>query len=162
MFLLSKAVNRGSWVGDRKGTFFHDSRTTIHNSRGFTLIEVLIAIAVLACGLVLIVEGMSRSQQAIRIAENMVYAAQLAEEKLTEYEMEVRQSHVLRSGTENGKVFQRSQGFQWEKKAEPYFDELIKEDTQLSRTGSVVAWKEGPRHNRLQMESLVLNRDKTA
>jgi type II secretion system protein I len=72
-------------------------------SLGFTLVEALVAIAILATGLMLVIEGMGRTEQALRIADNLVTASQIAEKKLIETELDILELHRLSMKTEEGK-----------------------------------------------------------
>lgn len=129
--------------------------------RGFSLIEVLIAVIILATGLVFVIEGMARTQQALRISRNLVTASQIAEEQLTESELDVRQQHKLRSGFEQGREKFPGREFGWEKKTQAYYDETIKDETQLNQIDIRVSWNEGPtRENHMNFGSLILNREK--
>jgi hypothetical protein len=105
---------------------------------------------------------MGRSQQAIRIAEDMVSAAQLAEEKFSDSEMEVRQSHKLRAGNESGKLAVNGRTFTWKKSIAPYSDEDLKDETKMNTVAVSVEWKAANRNNQMQIESLILNREKQA
>ena len=130
-------------------------------SRGFTLIEVLIAIVILATGLVLIVEGMGRSQQVLRISENLFTASQIAEEKLAELHLEMRDRHKLNFGSDQGREQFPGRIFNWAKTVHTYSDKTIEDETKLNQADISVEWNEGPaRQNKLELSSLILNREK--
>ena len=134
-----------------------------NNQRGFTLIEVLIAILILACGLVLVIEGMGRTEQAIRVSQNLVAASQTAEAELVASEIEVRERHSLHAGNESGREKAPGREYAWQKKISPYTDETIKDETKLNQVDVQVDWKEGARGtNTLKLSSIILNREKTA
>lgn len=149
----------------------HSPQSTVHgpqpttytreSSKGFTLIEVLIASVILATGLLLVIEGMSRGQQGMRTAENLVIASQLADEKMTESEIETRQLHRLNMGSDKGEEILPGKNFKWVKSHEPYSDASIPDATKLNRVDVEVQWQEGAsRNNNLKMQTLVLNREK--
>ena len=132
-----------------------------NNPRGFTLVEVLIAMVILATGVLLIIESMGRSQQAIRIAENLVQASLIMDQKLTESEMEVHDRHKLHFGNEEGKERFPGKEFQWSKATGIYSHPSIKDQTKMNQIDVSVKWKEGGlRKNELHLESLILNREK--
>ena len=137
------------------------SGRSLRNDRGFSLIEVLIAIVVIATGLVLIVEGMTRSQEAIGIANNLVVAGRLAEEKLTELEMQVLQGDILRSSSEGGTERVNGRSFSWTQQVRVYQDPLIEDQTKMNQAEAHVQWKEGAfRQNKFTLATLLLNPEK--
>jgi type II secretion system protein I len=131
------------------------------DSRGFTLIEVLVAIVILAVGLVTVIEAMARTEQAFRISQNLVTASQLLEDKLTEAELEVRQFHELRTGSDQGFLRLPGREFKWVKEIRPYMDRSMKDATKLNRVDVTIQWREGStRQNQLALGSLIVNREK--
>ncbi len=129
-------------------------------SSGFTLIEVLIAIVILATGIVLVIEAMGRTQQALRISENLVTSTQIAEEKFAESELEVRQLHKLRFASHQGQEKKIDRTFDWEKNVKGYRDAVLEKDGLLNQVSTRVRWREGIRDNSLNFSSLLLNREK--
>ena len=128
--------------------------------KGFTLIEVLIAIVVVATGLVLLVEAMGRSQQAIGISQNVITASRLAEEKLAEVELEARQGKSLRSSTDKGSERVRGREFVWAKQTGPYNDPLIEDQTKMSEAETQVQWKEsGGIKREVELATLFMKRE---
>lgn len=130
------------------------------SSRGFTLIEVLLAILIFATGIVLVMEGMGRSQYVLGISQNLVTAVLLAEKQITQSELETLQNHKLRVGSEEGKEKVRGRDFKWFKQIQPCLDESIKDKTKLSQVDLKVEWKEGSRQDQVVLSALVLNREK--
>ena len=132
-----------------------------NNQRGFTLVEVLIAIVILATGILLMIESMGRSQQAIRIADNLVRGSLLLDQKLTDLEMEVRDRHRLSYGNSEGKLRQPGKEFSWQTYTRPYHDDSVLDQTKINQSTISVKWKEaGNRSNELTFESLILNHEK--
>ena len=140
-------------------SFFH----LLSSSRGITLIEVLIASVIMSTGLLLIIEGMGRSQTAIRTAENMVLSSQLAEEQLAQTDIQARQFAKISSSSESGTVKIPGREFQWQKRIEPFHHKSIKDETKLNRVSVELTWKEGGRSDGgFALESLILNREKVS
>ena len=129
------------------------------DSKGFTLTEVLIAVVILATGLLLIIEGMGRSQQALRVGENLISASREAEERLSEYEIEVRERNRLSTGTEEGTSRYLGKEFKWEKECAAFHDSSLADETKLNFVHVQISWKEGSRDNRFALDSLILNRE---
>lgn len=131
------------------------------SERGFTLVEALVAIVILASGLVLVAEGMGRTQQAFRISEHLAAASLLGQEKMAEWEMELEQFRKLRSGTDQGREKIGDREYTWEKAVRPYRHKSIKDTTKLNQADVLFQWKEGRgRSGRLELSSLFLNREK--
>ena len=131
------------------------------NSSGFTLIEVLIAITILATGLVLVVEGMGRTEQALRVSHNLINAAETAEGQLIQSELEVRQEHKLTSRADQGTEKFPGREFVWHKEVKPFRHETVKDETKLNEVDVRVEWREGGRgQNWLSLSSIILNQEK--
>ncbi|MBN1687889.1 MAG: type II secretion system minor pseudopilin GspI [Candidatus Omnitrophica bacterium] len=132
----------------------------LNKSSGFTLIEVLVAIVILAIGLVSVIEGMARTEQAFRISQNLVISSEILEQKMTESELEVRQFHQLRTGQDKGKEQFLGQEFSWVKEVRPYVDESISDATKLNQVTIRIQWKEGSRRNNWNATTIIANREK--
>ena len=136
-------------------------RSAVCSPKGFTLIEVLIAILILATGMVLVIEGMGRTEQAIRVSQNLVTASMIASDQLVKSQLEVREKHKLSSGSDQGSERLPGRNFHWEKKVGPYSDESLEDQTKLNQVDVEVRWKEGSRgENLLKLSSIILNREK--
>lgn len=132
----------------------------LRNNKGFTLIEVLVAIVVLAVGLVLVAEAMGRTQQAMRISENLITASRLAEEKVTEAELDVLQYHKLQSSSADGTERFPGRQFVWRRTIAPFTHSTIEDETKANIVLTAVEWREGRRKNQLDLSTVVLNQDK--
>ena len=130
------------------------------NSAGFTLLEVLIAVIIFSTGLVLVVEAMGRTQQAIGISQNLIAACGIAQEKITESQLRVLERHKLEKTSEEGKEKLLSRDFAWEKKTRAFQDPTIRDETKLNQVDIRVAWSEGARHNLLNLSAIILNHEK--
>ncbi len=116
---------------------------------------------ILAFGLVLVAEGMSRTEQAYRISQNAVIASQIADEKLMESEIEVRQRHKLRYSFDDGQEKFPGKFFDWKREVRGYSHESILDETKLSRVDVTLDWKDGAvRNNSEVFSTLVMNREK--
>ena len=63
--------------------------------RGFTLIEIMVSIGILSFGLILILQGFTQSLNVLRICRNNLKITLLAEEKITEIQIKVKQDKDL-------------------------------------------------------------------
>jgi general secretion pathway protein I len=76
---------------------------------GFTLIEVLVALGILATSLVVLLENVSSSIRLSAISRDLTVAAMIARDKMTEIELDGK--YVI--GNEEGDFEDRYPGFWW-------------------------------------------------
>ena len=134
--------------------------TLVRLSAGFTLVELLIATVILSTGLLLVIEGMARSQQGMRVGENLVLASQVLEEQFSESEINVLQYHKLPGGSTSGKEIFPGKVFRWKKEEDAYSHPTIKDETKINQVTIQVSWDEGIRKNNLEIGSIIINREK--
>lgn len=128
--------------------------------RGFTLIEVLIAAVILAGGLVFVIEGMGRTQQILRIADNLVTASLTAEEKFIEAQLEMNKSQELSSVSGRGQEKFPGLEINWDRQVRGYTDSTVQGTGKLNEVDVNVQWHEGHRQNILKLISLILTHEK--
>lgn len=107
---------------------------------GFTLIEVMLSVAVLALGFVLILQGFAYSLNTLRISENNLATSLLAEIKMDEMQIEAKQGGDVLLGSSSDKVLSDNIEFYWKTKVTPY-----EEDEELNIAEAALSWKEGKR-----------------
>ena len=149
-----------SWLSKSKSVrrFLPQKRLTLS---GFTLIEVLVAIVILASGIVIIAQALGSTQQILRISHNLVRASQIAEERLAEMEIELRERKRLSLASKQGEERFPESVFKWVRNTGPYTDESIEDQTRINRVDIAVNWNDGPaRKNRETLSSVMMNRDK--
>ncbi len=61
-------------------------------SKAFTLIEIMISIAILSLGLILVLQGLAKCVNILRISQSNLAATLLAEDKMAEVEIAVKQN----------------------------------------------------------------------
>lgn len=142
--------------------FFRDSiRSNQNTTRGFSLIEVLMAVLIMATGFLFITEALSRSQQAIRSSDYLIRASLLAEQKLAETEIHLRQYFGLSIGQDHGEEKSPNRTLAWKRQIQPYHNESMSDESKLHKVNFDMSWQEGSlRKGGLTMESLLMNRDK--
>lgn len=125
--------------------------------RGFTLIEVLVAFAVLAMALTLLLGTLSGATRQVRWASDAGRAALHAQSLLAE----VGVGEALQPGSRDGVL--EDGRYRWTLEVAPYVDPLrppvVLEDpfaAQLMQLRLAVAWGDGARQQRLQLDSLRL------
>lgn len=85
-------------------------------SRGFTLVEMIVATLLLAIGVTAALGAISASVQLASRAEHLQTAAMLAQEKLAELEL---QSASLGSGTQKGDFSPQYPDYRWTEEVDP-------------------------------------------
>ena len=108
---------------------------------GFTLVEVLISVAILAVGSVLIMQALARGAYALAVAAQRSTAYSFAAAKLADLELSARQGIVPNSA---GRFGTGARQCEWRVDASPLDDE-----PQLALLTLTVGWRQG----RYQYES---------
>ena len=141
---------------------FSAARRTPNAERGFTLIEVLVAIVILATGFVFVAQALARTQQALRISQNLLKAGLIVEERLSESEMELRETRKLSTSYRDGEEkFPGARKFRWKRNTSPYFGRGIEDQTRLNQVDISVEWDDGPaRHSEEKLTTILMNRPK--
>ena len=113
--------------------------------RGYTLIEVVVATAILAVGLTALVRGFASGLNSMRVTENRAMAVELARQKLAEI---TAMSDPIQ-GTNNGDVAEPWQRFRWETEVEP-----TEEFPSLMYARVTMYWSEGLRAEDATIETV--------
>lgn len=129
------------------------------DSQGFTLIEVLVAIIILAVGLVLVAQVMARTQQAMGISRNLLSASMIAEERVREAELRLREYHKLSSSSEQGDEQVLARKYHWSLEVRPFHHASIEDQTRINQVITEVRWKEAGREDHLQLPFVAMNRE---
>lgn len=128
------------------GNKFSDARRT--TKYGFTLIEVMVSVAILAVGLALILQGFAFSLNVLRISQDNLKATLVAENKMAELQLQIkegRDSFVkgLDEEFESGNM-----EYAWEVKIEPVeweIEEISAAHEALNEVSACLSWEEGRR-----------------
>jgi general secretion pathway protein I len=125
------------------------------SERGFSLIEAIVALAIVGLALGAIAGVFSTGLQGNRTAEEVDAALALAESKLTEAEAIA----ILRPGHSEGVFAGR---YQWRLVVAPYQDETAGSDDklaatfQLFRIEAIAAWYDGLRQRQISLATIRL------
>jgi type II secretion system protein I len=139
-----------SWSLVTKTTKFRSSQ------RGFSLVEVLMAITVLSVGLVVVVQAMGRTQQALRLSENLALSSQIADEQMTRLELKAREKGNTYG--DDGRASFPGREFEWSSRLQPYQHFTIQDETKINQSSMEVRWKEAGSDRNLRAYSLILKR----
>ena len=117
---------------------------------GFSLLEVIIALAIMAIGFMTVLQLFSGSIKSIEMSDQYLKAATLANSKMGELEL------MDFSANEVSGVFENEENFSWEIETRPYSSELNEAggDVNLSELILRVLWKDGQQDRQLELTSL--------
>lgn len=115
----------------------HVSRLPSHDSKGLTLVEVLISVALLAAGSVLVLQALAKGAHVLASARCRAAAHAFASAKLADIELAARQG-ALPAKT-SGTFRQSGAEFDWAIQAAPTGDTPFLETVTLT-----VGWRQGP------------------
>ncbi len=127
-------------------------QSTIRNEAGFTLLEVMVAVAILAIVLVSLLGLKNRSTQDVMLSEHITTATLLARRIMTETLVTVGTGAIVQKEDEGEFDEEEFKDYTWKKTISPM---------QLEETGSIkitevrvaVLWKEGERQESVELTS---------
>jgi len=124
----------------------HPSRFTPHGIKGFTLLEVMVAVAILAMVLVTLLGVKNRSTENVMLADRITTATLLAKRMMTETLATV----PLQEADENGEFEEDEfKDYTWQKTVSPVPIEMA----HIMEVRVAVLWKEGGRQEQVELKS---------
>lgn len=121
---------------------------------GFTLIEIMISVAILSVGLVLILQGLTHSLNILRISQDNLKATLLAENKMAELEIKAREGKEVFL-EDLGEEFEfEDMECEWGIEITPVeweIEEIPEEYEELNGVEASLSWKEGKRKGRIPL-----------
>ena len=137
-------VRSSEWKQEsRKRATLNFALSTL-NSHGFTLLEVMVAVAIMSTVLVTLIGLSNRSTQDVKLAEHMVTATLLAKRVMTETTMVKLRLPVEEEGTFPEEDFS---DYAWKKLVAPT------PFVQVMEVRIAVLWKEGSRPEQVELVS---------
>ena len=94
--------------------------STLPYSRGFTLLEVLIAMMIMASGILLLSQSWSSSYNRIKKTQSNVEVAALLERKIAEIDMKYRGKPIESIPEEEGDEFEGHPEYSWKLKSQKF------------------------------------------
>jgi len=125
--------------------FSLNSRLEAVNAQGFTLLEVMVAVAIMAMVLVTLLGLKNRSMQDVTLMQHMTTASMLAKRKMVETTSESK----LRTTTEDDGVFPEEEykDYTWKRTI------VSTQFPQIMEVRVAVLWKEGTRQETVELLS---------
>lgn len=123
------------------------------NENGFSLLEVIVALAIMAIGYITVFNLFSTSVKSVGMSDQYMRAVQLANSKLSEIEMMNYETNNL-SGT-----FKDKENFQWSLDIEPYDSPLNdpEKNINLSKITLKVFWGHNEKRRNVELVTLKLD-----
>ena len=131
---------------------FPRSGVDIMTTGGFTLLEVMVAIAILGVTLITLFELFSGTLKLARVSEDYLKATLLAQKKMNDLRLK---NFILEEGKEAG-GFEEDPDYKWSVTMEPYKTEFKrgKEKEEIKKVELRVLWKSGARHKEFNLVRL--------
>lgn len=120
-------------------------RRRYNNRRAFSLLEVIITLAILSAGIVFILRAFSASLYAAKFSQNITLACLLAEEKL--WEIQEKQGGQEFLPAQNKETMQ-GRDFNWS------YEAAKLEDSELTELKFNVSWRESAREKEYTLKFL--------
>ena len=133
-------IRNPEWKTERPDSAFHISR-----SAGFTLLEVMVAVSIMAMVLVTLLGLKNRTMQDVMLAEHMTTATMLAKRLMVETTTESKPTTVEGEGTFPEEEFK---DYTWKKTIA-----LTPLVVQIMEVRIAVLWKEGTRQEMVELVS---------
>jgi len=129
-----------------------------YTKNGFTLVEVMISVSILSIGLVLILQGLTFSLNALRIAQDNLEATLAAQNLMVQAQLQAKEDWQTFSFGLNEKLEFAGLECDWELRVEPLewqLEELPENYEDLNQIEASLTWQEGKRKGRVQLVTLM-------
>lgn len=133
-----------------KKTKILNPESETRNRSGFTLLEVMVAVAILALVLVTLIGVKNRSMQDVMLAEHITTATMLAKREMTDMLVTGATATVQDSEEEGEFTEEEFKGYTW-KKTVSYVQPM--ENMSIKEIRVAVLWKEGKRQEKVELKS---------
>lgn len=120
------------------------------DQKGFTLLEIIVALAILSLGFLAAVQLFSGGLRMVTYSDSYVTGAVLAHNKFSELELMDFKTDILEGRFENQK------GYRWELEVEPYESdlEIASGSSNLKKVSLRVYWSDEDREKEIGLTSL--------
>jgi len=137
---------------NKRRIFNPQSAIRIRQSNGFTLLEVMVAVAILAMVLVTLLGVKNRSTEDVMLADHITTATLLAKRVMTET-LATAGTGAIEQKEEEGKFEEEEfQDYAWKKTISPLQLEVVGQ-VKIMEVRVAVLWKEGTRQEMVELAS---------
>lgn len=139
-------------------------RYSLNAKQGFTLIEVMISVAILSVGLVLILQGFASCLSALRVSENNLKATFVVENKIAEAEIIAKEDWDELEGGIRDRFECKGMQCLWEIETSPIewgIEEVPESCEDLRRVEASLFWEEGKRKGRVLLTTYMREHSET-
>ena len=122
----------------------------LHNEKGFTLLEIIVALTILAGGILTLVQMFSGSLNQAAQADRYLNGVYLAQQKFSQLEMNNFKSDIMEG------VFENHENYRWQLELLPYESSLNNEEARIKiqKVSLRVYWEDGSQEKAVQLVSL--------
>ena len=110
---------------------------TGRTKRGFTLIEIMLTVAILSFGLVIILQSFATALDGLKRTRGVSVASSLLEEKMEELTEKAKEEEGMVEGPLSGEFDQEYKGYKWNVSVNPGAD------ADLNELELTVSWTDG-------------------
>jgi len=128
-----------------------------NNKKAFTLIEVMIATAVLSLTTLLIYEAFFISLDTFNYCYNYLNVFSLADEKIWQAQDDISRFGTLTNIAENGEFVDRNKNFVWNLSNSPIADA---QNQKLYKIDLILSWQEGKRPVKISRTAFAIYENK--
>ena len=122
----------------------------LHNEKGFTLLEIIVALTILAGGILTLVQMFSGSLNQAAQADQYLNGVYLAQQKFSQLEMDNFKSDIMEG------VFENHENYRWQLELLPYESSLNNEEAriEIQEVSLRIYWEDGNQEKEVQLVSL--------
>ncbi|MCK5082864.1 MAG: prepilin-type N-terminal cleavage/methylation domain-containing protein [Candidatus Omnitrophica bacterium] len=120
-------------------------------AKGFTMVELLVTVAILAFGIVTIYEALFVSMDTFGYYTNYLGTQDWINEKIAEVQSRLTQTQILEPGETSGRIVRDHKTFDWSMTISP-----VNENQGLYKIDLTLSWKQGSKRVRSSRAAYLL------
>ena len=120
-------------------------------SKGFTLVELIVTVGILAFGIVTVYEALFISMDTFGFYVNYLETQDWINEKISEKNDELTQEKILEIGEDSGQIVRNQKTFYWTSSVS-----FINEEQRLYEVNVTLSWKQGGKNVRTSRVAYLL------
>ncbi|MCK5012450.1 MAG: prepilin-type N-terminal cleavage/methylation domain-containing protein [Candidatus Omnitrophica bacterium] len=120
-------------------------------AKGFTLVELIVTVAILAFGIVTIYEALFISMDTFGFYTNYLDTQDWINEKISQVQNQLTKAQILEPGETSGQIVRGSKTFDWSMTVSP-----VNEEQGLYKIDLTLSWKQGSKRVRTSRVAYLL------